>query len=152
MNKQLEFRKILNACSFGTLVLIAIVLLVTYLILLPKNECKITTNKKDAVVYINDKKTDKVKLKAPDNKEEYYFYDFDVFLVLPSGSEYEVVFVVTSNKYEVTPTTNATKSNSEYLLLLSGGEKTKIMSGVCIRADELITNFKIEVEITITKV
>ena len=35
MNKQLEFRKILNACSFGALVLIAIILLVNRLNVLP---------------------------------------------------------------------------------------------------------------------
>ncbi len=37
MNKQLEFRKILNACSFGTVVLIAIALLVHRLNVFPAN-------------------------------------------------------------------------------------------------------------------
>lgn len=35
MNKQLEFRKVLNTCSFGAVVLIAVVLLVHRLNILP---------------------------------------------------------------------------------------------------------------------
>lgn len=37
MNKYLEFRKILNACSFGVLILLAIALLVHRLNVLPAN-------------------------------------------------------------------------------------------------------------------
>ena len=123
-----------------------------YLILLPKNECRVNTNYKNAVVYINDKTTNKLRLKTPSEQTLYNFYEFDVFLKIEESGDFKVTFKVECENYEVVPLTNVSIIDGVYTLTISGNTKTKLLTGVRIKSEQKLTKFKVNVNISITKI
>ena len=129
--------------------LLAIIALVTYLILLPKNFCKISVNNKDAVIYVNDKETKEFRFTKPKEEITFYHYDVDVSIKLPAGKTYSVSYTVSCDKYTVYTSTSALQLNNVYYLEVNGGEKTQLFSALTIKSDTLIKDFDVYINISV---
>ena len=131
---------------------LAAIFLIMYFVLLPKNTLTISKNMDSAIVYINDAEKDKVRLKAPAEKQDSYNYDFEISVLLPGTQTYQVYFEVTCDKYYVNTRTYAVHSGNGFVSNVKGGEKTRLMLGIVLMADELIENFDVVVNITVTPI
>ena len=131
--------------------IIALIGVVTYLLMLPKNYCKISTNVKDAVVYVNDKQTKKFRMDNPKVKTDFYFYEVDVSIELPGDETYSVNYILKCDKYNISATTSANRTGNIYHMLIVGGEKTQIFSALTIKSTSLIKNFDVSIEIIAEK-
>ena len=132
--------------------IVAAVSLLVYLILLPKNYCRFKVNSKDAVVYVNDKKTNKIRLSIPEEEQTFYAFDFNVDLQLSGNANYLVRFVLTGGDNLVYATTTANKTGNTYLLECNGGGKHRLLTGICVQSDKPIKSFDVEVKIEVAKV
>lgn len=131
--------------------ILALIGLGIYIFRLPKNYCTITTNIKDAQIYVNDKKTTKFRISNPKEKTDIYFYDVDVSVLLPGNEAYNVTISVYCSKYNVSITTPASKINKDYTMVVVGGEKTQILSSITIKSKNLIKDFDVYIGITAEK-
>ena len=131
---------------------VAIIVLVTYLLMLPKNYCKVSINMKDAVVYIDGKKSDEFRFNDPEKQAEHYLYKVDISVVLPGTDEYEVTFNVKCEKYLVHAATIANVKNGLYVMTVKGGEKTQLINAIAISSTEKIKNFEVNVVIDVVKI
>ena len=132
--------------------IIALVGLIAYFIILPKNICKVNANYKNAVVYINEDKTSKLRLKTPDQQQTYNFYEFDLYLEIKEEGTFNVTFTVNCDKYKVTPLTQASISNKVYTVTMQGHKKECLLTGIRIDSEEKISRFKVDIDVSITKV
>ena len=131
--------------------ILAIIGLLTYLILLPKNSCKINTNYDNAIVYVNSKKTNKLRLKTPDTSMDYYLYEFDVHLLIPENGNFNVDYSLSCDKYKVFAKTHINQQGDNYSLSVQGNTKTLLLTGITIKSEEPIKNFTVYIDVEITK-
>lgn len=132
--------------------IVAVIALVTYFLILPKNYCKVTTNMKDAIIYINNKKTSKLRLENPDKELINYYYEFDLDVELPDNNEYLITFSVKCDKYITYVTTKAEKQNNKYVLSNNGNKKIEILTGITLISNEKINNFDVNIYLDIRNV
>jgi len=131
---------------------IAAIVLVTYLILLPKNYCKVKTNVDYATVYINNKSTNKIRLGTPQELTQYNLYEFDVTLVIEQSGDYQVTYTVNCDKYSSTAETDFSKEGKTYKMSnVKGNSKILLMKGINVISKEELKNFEVVVDVTITK-
>ncbi len=130
--------------------IITLVVLLTYLIVLPKNYCKITTNYDDAVIYINGEESNKFRFEEPKESTLYYYYGVDISVKLPDG-EYVIEFTLICDKYAISATTTATKQNGVYSLQTSGG-KTQLLSAITLKSSKKLKNFTVDMNVKIQKI
>ena len=131
--------------------IVAVIALVTYFIILPKNYCKVTTNMKDATIYINDQKTSKLRLENPDKELINYYYEFDLDVELPDNDEYLITFSVKCDKYKTYVTTKAEKQNDKYILANNGNKKIEVLAGITLISNKKVNNFDINIYLDIRK-
>lgn len=131
---------------------LAILGLGAYLLFLPKNYCKISCNIPEAVIYINNKETNKFRMETPQAQTEFYFYEVDVSIMLPGTETYEVAYVLNSDKYQVIPKTSATQVDNTYKMTIVGGEKTQLLSAITMKSPTLSKHFDVTIEITAIQV
>lgn len=131
--------------------IVAIIALVTYLILLPKNYCRISTNMKSAVVYVNDKKTDKFRFTVPKEKQTNYYFGVQISIYIPGDSTYLVTYTVDCEKYHTSVSTSANVNHGVYTMQVEGGKRTALLTGITIKSDQLINNFDVDIDVNISK-
>ena len=132
--------------------ILAIIGLGVYLLLLPKNYCKVMVNVPGATVYVNNKSSNKFRLQTPDKATDYYFYEVDISVKLPGNEVYSVTYSVECDKCVVGATTTAVKNNDVYSMNIVGGEKTQILSALTLKSSKKIKNFNITIKVTAQKV
>ncbi len=132
-------------------VIVIAVMTVLYF-MVPKNYCVVSVNMKEAVVYMNNKTTQKARLDNPKEKIKYFYYEIDLMLELPGDDDYSVTFDVGCDKYRVFIATTATKQDEKYTMIVTGGEKTQLLSGVTLVSNELIKNFEVKVTVNVEKI
>lgn len=146
-------KKIKKFFKIATPILIIEVILAlalgVYLLILPKNYCKINVNHKDAIIYVNNKETNKFRFNDPKEETTFYYYEVNVDIKLPAGKDYLVSFVVESEDYEVFVSTNAEEKQKTYSLSVHGGIKTRLFSAITIKSDTLIKDFDVVVNINV---
>ena len=131
--------------------ILALIGLVVYLIVLPKNVCRVNVDYKNAVVTINDKETEKLRLSPPANQQEYNFYEFDVYLEIEEQGTFSVTYVVKCDDYKVKPLTDIKKVNGAYTITIQGNKKEKLLTGIMIESKEKIGKFKVNVDVSVVK-
>ena len=131
---------------------IALILIGIYFFVVPKNYCTVSINNKDAIIYLNNKVGNKVRLDDPKEAVTYYYYGVDLWVTLPGTDDYNVTFTVKCDKYKVYAATTAPKQDDTYSMLVVGGEKTQILTGITIVSEELIKNFDVNIEIFVEKI
>lgn len=132
--------------------IIAIIVLVTYLLTLPKNYCKISINVDNAVVYVDGKESKEFRFNDPKKQTEYYYYEVDLKVKLPDDDKYAVTFTLSCDKYKVYAATSASVKNGVYSLEINGGEKSQILTAITITANEKIKDFDVYINIKATKI
>lgn len=125
--------------------------LLTYLILLPKNHCKISVDHEDAIIYVNDKKNKKFRMNIPE-ESKHCMYVVDVDIELPKGKNYLVIFTLTSDEFEVEALTEAEKVGDSYSLEVEGGTKNTLISGFNLHSNKEVKKFEIKFDINISNV
>lgn len=131
--------------------IIAVIGLGIYYFILPKNYCKISTNVQDSVIYVNNKEAKQFRMNNPNSKTDYYFYSVDVSILLPGDETYSVDYTLKCDKYEISATTSASKTNNVYNMTIVGGKKTQLLSAITIKSTNLIKNFNVSIEINAEK-
>lgn len=131
---------------------LVVVGLSVYLILLPKNVCKVNVNYKNATVFIGDKEANTIRLKTPSEQQTYNFYEFDLFLEIEETGTFEVQFKLESDKYQVVPLTEVSIIEGNYILTMQGNKKEKLLTGIRIKAEDKLSKFKVDINISIKKI
>lgn len=132
--------------------IIALLGLVIYFLILPKNICKINTNYKNAVVYIDNDETSKIRLKTPETHQTYNFYEFELCLEIEEEGSFLVTYTLKCDKYKVRPLTEVAINEGKYTLTVQGNEKECLLTGIRIDSEEKISRFKVDIDISITKI
>jgi len=131
---------------------LAAVGLIVFLAIIPRNSYVINTNYNNAIFYINDEKSNKIKLNTPKEYTTFNNYEFDVYLEIPEDGEFEVIYTIKCDKYVANAKTHLSSINGEYIFTVYGKTRTKIMSGVVIKSEERIKNFEVVVDVDIKKI
>ena len=132
--------------------ILALIGLVVYLIVLPKNVCRVNTNYKNAVVTINNKETEKLRLRLPAQQQQYNFYEFDVYLEIEEQGTFSVTYVVKCDDYKVKPLTDIKKVNGAYTITVQGNKKEKLLTGIMIESKEEISRFNVDIDVSVIKI
>ncbi len=155
MSSHTESRKVKKFFAFAipivVLELIAILCIVIYLIILPKNFCTISTNYDKAIVYVNGKETKKFRFQEPQESADRYDYVVDISIKLPGDELYQVAFSFSSDDYKISATTSAIKQDNTYYMQVYGGEKTKLLSAIVLRSNSKMKDFDVKMKINVTK-
>lgn len=152
MVKGKKYRKFFRfAIPILVVEILAIIGLLIYLIILPKNYCRINTNYDNAIIYVNNKKTKKLRFTSPNQQMLYNFYEFEVSLEIKESGTFNVSYTLNSD-YIVFAQTNLAGVNGKYSLSVQGNTKTKLLSGLTIKSETPLKNFDVYINIEITKV
>lgn len=148
-----KVRRFMYAAIPILIIEIALVIgMVVFLIALPKNYCRITTNNKEAVIYVNNKKTQKFRFTKPDFDSEIYYFGVDVCLELPEGENYIIKYNLTGDTCMAFAETEALNDGKTYSMQVQGGVKTKLLSGITVKSDNFIEKFNVKMDVIIEKI
>ena len=142
------FRVVVPLLVIELLILAA---LVTVIIMMPNNRCKIEVNNKDAVFYVNDKKTNKFRMDVTEETTQCH-YAVDVEILLPEGRDYKVSYTVSSSECIVYAVTDSSNVSNTYSLEVKGGVKTRILSGLILYSNKPIEKFNIKIDVVVSNV
>ena len=155
MSGHTESRKVRKFFYFAipvvVLEIIAILCISIYLIILPKNFCTISTNYKNAVVYVNGKETDKFRFQQPKESVDRYYYGVDISIKIQDEGTYQVSFYLHSDDYQVTAETSAVRQDNTYYLQVNGGETTSLVSAITLKSDSKSKDFDVKMQINVSK-
>ena len=141
-----------TAAPILILEVVAIIGLVVYLLLLPKNYCKIHTNNSQVEVLVNNQKTNKFMFDEPEGNLKVYYYSVDISLDLPDAGKYEIKFKIDCKKYMVQVNSKATANNGEYVMVTDGYSKVQLLDAIIIKSDSEIKNFDIDIYVNVAKI
>ena len=146
-------KKIKKFFRIATPILIIEILLAValgvYLLILPKNYCKINVDNKDAIIYVNGKETNRFRFTNPKEKTNFYYYEVDVSIKFPAGKDYLITYTVECDDYIIYVSTSAPEKKKVYSLNVKGGKKTQLFSGLTLKSDTLIEDFDVFVNINV---
>ena len=123
--------------------------LITYLILMPKNYCKISVNSDDAIIYVNNKKTDHFMMNISEDCKNCH-YVVDIGILLPEGKDYLITYSVSSEECDIEVFTEVQKFGNYYSMEVKGGVKTVLLNGILLDFNKDVKEFNVKIEINVS--